>query len=313
MGKNSFDADVIIIGAGPAGLSAAVWCADLGLSTIVFEKEAEPGGQLLRIFNPIRNYIGLEAANGLELRDLFLHTFGAKTPVIHLSTGIAEIDPAAKSIVTTSGDRFAARALIIATGVRRRKLNVPGEDVFQGKGIIESGTKEKEKAQNKTALIVGGGDAALENALILADFASKVYVAHRRSELKARSEFTEKALDHPKIEFRLETVVNAIKGSSEVEAVELINIKTGKAEEVAAEIILVRIGVEPNIELLQGKIDLDSKGYIQINSNCETSSSGVYAIGDAANMVAPTISTATGMGATATKAIFGSLRDANNV
>ncbi|MGB7207308.1 MAG: FAD-dependent oxidoreductase [Pyrinomonadaceae bacterium] len=313
MGKKSFDADVIIIGAGPAGLSAAIWCVELGLETIIFEKEAEPGGQLLRIFNPIKNYLGLETANGRELRDIFVRSYAKRKPAMRLSAEIAEMDPAARSIVTTSGDRFTARALIIATGVRRRKLNVPGEEMFQGKGIIESGTNEKEKARNKTVLIVGGGDAALENALILADFASKVYVAHRRSELTARAEFMEKASNHPKIEFRLETVVNAIKGGKQVETVELTNIKTGKIEELAAEIVLIRIGVQPNTDLLQGKIELDAKGYILVNSSCETSTLGVYAIGDAANPVAMTISTATGTGATAAKAVLASLYNAKAV
>jgi thioredoxin reductase (NADPH) len=313
MDKKSFDADVIIIGAGPAGLSAATWCVELGLDTIIFEKEAEPGGQLLRIFNPVTNYLGLETANGRELRDLFLRTFESRKPVTRLSAEIAEIDPVARSIVTTGGDRLTARALIIATGVRRRRLNVPGEEKFIGKGIIDSGSKEREKVENKRVVIVGGGDAALENALILADFASRVYVVHRRSDLSARSEFTERARQNLKIEFRLETVVNAIKGCSKVESVELTNLTNGKTEELAVEIVLVRIGVEPNTNILKGLIDLDPKGYILINSNCETSFTGVYAIGDAANPVAPTISTAAGMGATAAKAIFGSFRDANDV
>ncbi len=297
------DADAMIIGAGPAGLSAAVWCVELGLKTIIFEKEAEPGGQLLRIFNPVTNYIGVETANGRELRDLFLTSFEKNKPVTRLSAEIAEIDPREKSIVTANGERFTARALIIATGVRRRTLNVPGEDLFQGKGIIESGSNEKEKVFGKTVVIAGGGDAALENALILADTASKVYVIHRRSELSARVEFTERALDHPKIEFRFETVVSRINGNREVEAVELTQISTGKTERLAVDIVLVRIGVEPNSGLLQGKIELDTKGYVLVDSNCETSAPSVYAIGDAANPVAPTISTAAGMGATAAKAI----------
>jgi thioredoxin reductase (NADPH) len=313
MGKNSFDADAMIIGAGPAGLSAATWCVELGLDTIIFEKEAEPGGQLLRIFNPVTNYLGLETANGSELRDHFLRAFEKTKLAARLSAEIAEIDPFDRSVVTSRGDRLTARALIIATGVRRRKLNVPGEEAFSGKGIIESGTNEKEKARNKKVLIVGGGDAALENALILADFASKVYVTHRRSDLSARSTFFEKAKLNPKIEFRLETVINTIKGDSKVESVELTNLTNGKIEDLAAEIVLVRIGVEPNTNILKGLIDLDPKGYIQINSNCETSTSGIYAIGDAANPVAPTISTATGTGATAAKAVFISLNDAKAV
>ena len=303
MNEKDADVDVIIIGAGPAGLSAAAWCVELGLKTISFEKEAEPGGQLLRIFNPVTNYIGVETANGRELRDRFLSSFAKKEPVTRLSTEIAEIDPRAKSIVTTNGERFTARALIIATGVRRRRLNVTGEDTFRGKGIIESGSNEKEKVVGKTAVIAGGGDAALENALILADFASRVYVVHRGPKLRARDEFTEKAFGHPKIEFRLETAVREINGGSNVESVEIAHAASGKTEQLRADILLIRIGVEPNTTLLRGKIELDSKGYILVNSECETSSHGVYAIGDAANPVAPTISTAAGMGAIAAKAI----------
>ncbi len=138
---------------------------------------------------------------------------------------------------------------------------------------------------------------------ILADLASKVYVVHRRSELGARSEFTAKALRNPKIEFCLETAVGSIKGSDKVERVELKNLRTGMAFELPVEIVLVRIGVEPNTDLLLGKISLDDKGYAVVNSNCETSIQGVYAVGDIANPVAPTISTAAGMGATAAKAL----------
>ncbi len=313
MSEKNADADVIIIGAGPAGLSAATWCFELGLHTIIFEKEAEPGGQLLRIFNPVTNYIGLETANGRELRDIFVSSFAKRKLAVRLSAEIAEIDPAARSIVTTGGDRLTARALIIATGVRRRRMSVPGEEKFIGKGIIDSGSNEKEKAKDNTVLIVGGGDAALENALILADFASKVYVIHRRTEFSARPEFIERAKQNPKIEFRFETVVNSIKGGIEVEAVELTNLTNGTTDELTAEIVLIRIGVEPNTRFLKGKIGLDSNGYIPINSICETSVPGVYAVGDAANPVAPTISTAAGMGAAAAKAVFGSLNDAKAV
>jgi thioredoxin reductase (NADPH) len=303
MAEENVDADVIIIGAGPAGLSAAAWCVELGLETIVFEKEAETGGQLLRIFNPVTNYIGLETVNGCEMRDLFLRSLKKRKSAVRLSAGIVEIDPVTRSVVTDRGERITARGLILATGVRRRQLNVPGETAFAGKGIIESGSNEKEKAKDKTVLITGGGDAALENALILADFASKIYVVHRRSELSARSEFAEKARRNPKIEFCLETVVSSIKGGNDVEGVELKNLHTGIAFELPVEIVLVRIGVEPNTDLLLGKIELDNNRYVLVNSNSETSAPGVYAVGDVANPVAPTISTAAGMGASAAKSL----------
>src|SRR5687767_11577900 len=182
-------ADVLIIGAGPAGMSAAVWCVDLGLNSIVLEKEVEAGGQLLRIYNPVTNYLGLETANGREMLDHFLRTLKKAGPQICLTSAIAEIDPASLSAATTAGDRLKARAVIIATGVRRRKLNLPGEEIFAGKGIIDSGSNEKEQARGKTVVIAGGGDAALENALILAEFASQIYVVHRGPRFRARREF----------------------------------------------------------------------------------------------------------------------------
>ncbi len=310
MSKKKVDADVIIVGAGPAGLSAATWCVELGLNTVVFEKESEPGGQLIRIYNPVTNYLGLEAANGRELRDIFMRSFAKKETVMWLSAEIVDIDPATQSVTANGGLRLTAHSLIIATGVRRRKLNVPGEDKFIGKGVIDSGSKEKEKAKDKKVLIAGGGDAALENALILADYASKVYVAHRRSEFKARDGFIELAANHPNIEFRFESVINSISGGTKLESVELADNVTGKIESLKVDIVLSRIGVEPNTALLRNKIELDPNGYILVNVNCETSAPGTYAIGDAANPTAPTISTATGMGATAAKNVKAELSKA---
>ena len=307
MEYKNLDADVIIVGAGPAGMSAAVWCVELGLKTIVFEKEAETGGQLLRIYNPITNYIGLETANGRELRDVFMHSFARYKLAAKLSNKIIDIDATSRSVLIDGGNRATAQALIIATGIRRRKLDVPGEKEFAGKGIIDSGSNEKEKATGKTVIIVGGGDAALENALILAGYASKVYIIHRRSELSARPEFVEKARQNPKIELRLNTVVDSIKGSDQIESVEITNVTTRKTEDLTARILLGRIGVQPNTELIKDKVALDPQGYVLIDNNCETNIHGVYAIGDAANPISPTISTATGTGATAAKVIAASL------
>ena len=307
MNQKDLSADVLIIGAGPAGMSAAVWCRDLGLTSILFEKETETGGQLLRIYNPVTNYPGLETANGRELRDHFLRTLNRTNLQICFSSRSDEIDPATRSVTTMSGGRTAARAIIIATGVRRRKLNVPGEEIFAGKGVIESGSNEKERTRDKTVVIAGGGDAAVENALILAEFAFEIYVVHRGSQLRARPEFIDKAKQNPKIKFRFETVISSIKGGERVEAVELTNTESGVAETIAAEIVLARIGVEPNTEFLKDSVKLDTKGYILINSNCETSAAGIYAVGDVANPISPTIITAAGMGAAAAKAIKASI------
>ena len=187
MTRKNAEPDVIVVGAGPAGLSAAMWCAELGMSAAVFEKEAEAGGQLLRIFNPVTNYIGITAAGGRELRDIFVGTYSAKGPQPEFSAEISEIDTEARSVTAGNGRQMSARALVIATGVRRRRLSVPGEALLTGKGVFVSGSRDRESARGKTVVIVGGGDAALENALILAEFAKKVYVVHRRAEITART------------------------------------------------------------------------------------------------------------------------------
>ena len=181
--------DVIIAGGGPAGLSALLWCADLGLDAILLEKEAEFGGQLLLTHNAIQNYLGVAAANGRELRDIFLRHLENANLARLAGAAIANADLSQKTLTLADGTEYSGRAIIIATGVRRRKLRVPGEEKFHGKGILESGKQAADAMHGKTVVIVGGGDAALENALIISETARKVVVVHRRPDLTARDEF----------------------------------------------------------------------------------------------------------------------------
>jgi thioredoxin reductase (NADPH) len=303
MNEEEQDLDVIIIGAGPAGLSAAIWCKDLGLKAIVLEKENETGGQLLSIYNPITNYPGLRAESGRELRDRFLETANYYGVEILLSTEITAIDPEKTSVTTAAGHQFSARSIILATGVRRRRLNIPGETEFLGKGIIESGSRDKELTRGKTVAIIGGGDAALENALILADYAAKVYVIHRRERISAREEFVKHAVASPITEFILDTEVVKINGNDYVESLNLTDHKTGLDWVVPVDNVLIRIGVEPNSELLLGNADLGSASYASTDRFSGAGEPNLYAIGDVANQIAPTIASAAGAGATAAKAV----------
>jgi thioredoxin reductase (NADPH) len=295
--------DVIIIGGGAAGLSAALWCDELALSALLLESGEEFGGQLLRTYNEIKNHLGIEAENGRALRDVFLKQIENRRFEHRFKAKVSEIDSEEKTVLLESGERFSAQALIIASGVRRRKLNVAGEETFRNKGIIESGKRDAQFVKGKRALIVGGGDAAFENALILSETASEVTLAYRRKDFRARSEFVEQVKNHPKITILTETVVREIIGTERVEAVKLGNLKTGETRDFPVEAILIRIGVEPNTDFLRGKLDLDENGYIKINQNCETSVKGIFAAGDVANPLAPTVSSAVGMGATAVKSI----------
>lgn len=304
MNENEIIADVIIIGGGPAGLSAALWCCELGMKTILFEKETEFGGQLLSIYNPIKNYIGVETGNGRELRDLFLKSDENRDFLRRLEADVAEINVTNKTAVLRSGEIFTYKALIVATGVRRRKLGVYGEEELQGRGIIDSGSKYREKAAGKTVVIVGGGDAAIENALILSEYAAKVYVVHRRNSFRARDEFLQQARQHPRIELLTNAEPGKFTGAQTLESVEIKDLQTGEVKMLPADIALIRIGVEPNTEMLRSQLDLDPNGYIMINAHCETNIMGIYAIGDAANPKSPTISTAAGTAAVAAKSAF---------
>lgn len=296
--------DVIIAGGGPAGLSALLWCSDLGLNAILIEKEVELGGQLLLTHNVIQNYLGVETANGCELRDIFLRQFEDTKMRWLTGARIVEADLTRKTLTMADGTSYSGRAIIIATGVRRRKLMVPGEEEFRGRGILESGKKSLDEMRGRTVVIAGGGDAALENALILNETSGKIIVVHRRSQFTARKEFMLAAQKLNKIEFCTEMQITKIFGNDMVEGVELKHLTSGELSRIDTDSVLIRIGVEPNTEIFRGQIKGDEAGYIMIDSNCATSVKGIFAVGDVANRIAPTISAAIGQGSTAAKAIL---------
>ncbi len=295
--------DVVVIGGGAAGISSALWCGELGLKTLLLEENDELGGQLLRTFNRIDNYLGAQVKNGRELRDIFVRQIENRSFTIKLSSAVAEIDLENKTILFKDGERVSAKALIIATGVRRRSLDVEGEKRFQKKGIIESGKRDQNLVKDKNAVVVGGGDAAFENALILADVASKVTLVHRNEDFRARSEFIERAQSNSKIKILTNSAVKKFIGNEQVEAIEIQNLQTKETHILSVEAVLIRIGVEPNTEIFRGQIELDKSRYIKINQNCETNLQNIFAVGDVANPLSPTISSAVGMGATAAKVI----------
>lgn len=299
--------DVIIIGGGAAGISAALWCDDLKLDALLLERETEFGGQLLRVYNPIKNHLGIETKNGRDLRDTFLKQVENCRFETRFESKIARVDFKNKLVEIETAETFRARTIIIASGVRRRKLNIEGEEKFKGKGIIKSGKRDAPLVENKRVCIVGGGDAAFENALILSEIATRVMLVHRGEMFRARDEFIAQVKSNPKIEILAETIVRKIGGDEKVETVEFRNLKTGEIYTRNTDAILLRIGVEPNTDFLDGKLNLDKEKYIEVNQFCETNMKGVFAVGDVANPIAPTVSTAVGMGATAVKAIFAQL------
>ena len=300
--RKSETTDVLIIGGGPAGLSAFLWCRDLGLSAVMVEKNSEFGGQLLWIHNTINNYLGRKAATGRELLDHFLSQIDDLDKFSIVGSSVVEFDPQTITATLSNGQIVQARTAIIATGVRRRRLGVPGESEFAGRGILESGARDKDQVRGKRVVIVGGGDAALENALILADFAETVYVVHRRSEFSARPDFVHSAAENPKVEFILSSTVNEFRGENKLNAVSISTDSSHRLLDVDA--ALIRIGVQPNSELAADQLERDPRNYLIVDHSGRTSFPRVFAIGDIAAPNSPTISSSVGSAATAVKEIF---------
>jgi thioredoxin reductase (NADPH) len=294
--------DVIIIGGGPAGISALNWCRELNLDALLIEKDRLLGGQLLWTYNAIDNYPGIRAAHGREFCRKLLGSSNVTECVI-TDVGIAGSDLASGSVILADGGEFRGRFIIIATGVRRRKLHVPGEDALLGKGVLTSGSLSRDEVVGKTVAIIGGGDAALENALILAGSARRVIIVHRRDKFSARKEFLDNACDNPGIALLPWHRPVEIVGNDSVTGIRLIDLRTGDHKLINIDAVLIRIGVAPNTEAFRGQLDLDDNGYVITDRYLLTSRERVFAIGDVSNPAAPTISGAIGDGATAVKNI----------
>ena len=295
--------DVIIIGAGPAGLSTAFWCDELGLDTLVLEQAEQIGGQLHRVYNPIENYLGLKTRNGQELLELFAKDVDDAEFDLWTGANITSIDLKAHRISLQSGENLQSIAIVIATGVRPRQLGVPGEKEFIGKGMIESGARDRQLFAGQDVCVIGGGDAAVENALLFAEVCATVTLVHRGKKLRARRELAERVQPNNRITVFTESVLTRIIGDEEVQAVEIQRKEGLKPFQLAVRGVLIRIGVEPNTELFREQLETDEKGFIAVNSRQETNLPMVFAAGDVSNPIAPTISGATGAGATAAKVI----------
>ncbi|MHB8681753.1 MAG: thioredoxin-disulfide reductase [Acidimicrobiales bacterium] len=296
---------VVIIGSGPAGLTAAVYTARANLRPLVIEGEPsstsdQPGGQLM-LTTEVENYPGfVEGILGPELMTRFrdqAQRFGAEF-VTHKVTRVDFSERPLRIWTTESGDEPAvtARAVIVATGARSLMLGVPGEDRLLGHGVSTCATCDGFFFRGHEIGVVGGGDSALEEANFLSRFADRVTLIHRRKDLRASKIMQDRAFANPKVDFRWDTVVTEVRGDHKVEGVAVRNVVTGEEEEMPITGLFVAIGHEPNTSVFAGQIDMEESGYIKTHDGTKTDVEGVFACGDVQDHVYRQAVTAAGSG-----------------
>ena len=286
---------IIIIGSGPAGLTAAIYAARAGLEPLMIEG-LEAGGQLM-LTTDVENYPGFpDGVMGPEMMELFrkqAERFGTRL----VTSNITKTDLSSRPFkVWISDDLYEAEAVIVSTGASARWLGVPGEDKLRGHGVSACATCDGFFFKDREIVVVGGGDSAMEEALFLTKFASKVTIVHRRSEFRASKIMADRALAHEKIEVRWNSVVGEILGDETVTGVLLKNVETDETEEYKTEGVFVAIGHIPNTAVFDGQLEVDEKGYLKTFGNTATSVEGVFGAGDVVDFTYRQAVTAAGMG-----------------
>ena len=269
--------DTIILGGGPAGLSAAIYASRGAVSTAIVDLNML-GGQPSNYLE-LENYPGFQVIGGYDLMETFeehADKFGVKKFPMQ---EIQSVDLKTKTIVTNEYE-FKAKTIIIATGAQPMKLGVPGEKEFVGRGVSYCAVCDGAFYKNKVVAVVGGGNAAVEEAMYLTKFADKVYVIHRRNELRADKIVQERAFKNDKIEFIWDSVVKEIKGDNLVNTAVLENVKTKETSNLSVNGVFPYIGMTPNVENISGQLQQDARGFIVTDETMATSVEGVFAIGD---------------------------------
>ena len=292
--------DIVIIGAGPAGLSAAVYARRAGLTVAVLEQNIY-GGQIVNT-PVVENYPGVGRQTGVELA-MALYNQAAETGADIILEGVTEVhlqqDP---EVVVTAGGQYEAGAVIIANGAKRRLLGCPGEDTFSGRGVSYCATCDGAFFRGMEVSIVGGGNTALEDALFLANNCSKVYLIHRRDQFRGSKILADAVVAKPNIEILYDSTVEEVTGSTKVEAIRVRNKLSGAEKILPVAALFVAVGLAPENSLFAGQVELSEAGYITAGEDCATSCAGVFVAGDTRTKELRQIVTAAADGAVAATA-----------
>ncbi|MDO5155253.1 MAG: FAD-dependent oxidoreductase [Eubacteriales bacterium] len=289
--------DVIIIGSGPAGLSASVYAKRAKMDVMVIEKEPFSGGQIVNT-ECVDNYLGLNGTSGYELATKFReHADSLEVPFV---TGeVIRLSKQESSWICNmkNGDAFETKNVVIATGARYRHLNVSGEEELKGAGVSYCATCDGAFFRNKDVVVVGGGDVAIGDALYLANLCNKVYLVHRRDTFRAANVLVERMKETGNIEFLPFHEVREIQGSGMVQSVHIVNNQTQEENDLIVSGVFVAVGMEPETSFVNGMVKLDDAGYIVADETGVTSENGIYVAGDVRTKVLRQVSTAVSDGA----------------
>ena len=294
--------DVIVVGAGPAGLAAAIYGKRAGMNILVLDSSSISGGQILSTYE-IDNYPGMPGVSGEGLAQA-MRSHCDKLGVEFARGKVTSIiDKGATKELITKKATFEAKTVVLATGASNRALGCPGEEELSGVGVSYCATCDGAFFKDKAVAVVGGGDVALEDALYLARFCSKVYLIHRRDEFRGAVVLQEQVKATDKIQILFDSTVEAIDGTEQVESIQVKNKNTGAIDTIRLDGVFIAVGNIPNVKGIQGLPDQDEAGYIVAGENCETSIPGIYAAGDVRTKQLRQVITATADGANAITSI----------
>lgn len=295
--------DVLIIGSGPAGLAAAIYASRAELDAAVIEKGEMSGGQIVNTYE-VDNYPGIPGISGYDLAVKFReHCDQLNVTFLDDEVKDCDFSETVKKLKLESGEVLEAKSVIVAAGAASRKLNVPGEEELSGMGVSYCATCDGAFFRNRITAVVGGGDAAVEDAIFLSRLCKKVYIIHRRDKFGAAKTLVTQLKNRDNIEIIWNSIVNKIEGNDVVESVNITNVKNGENRDLSVNGVFIAIGYEPETAVYKGQVELDQAGYIVAGENCETSMPGVFAAGDIRTKQLKQVITAAADGANAVTSV----------